>query len=103
MPVLGGRNIPRLRRAVRGRGHFSNYEAAMKLLSFVLNHLAQDWKRPPREWTEAKTQFAILFGERFTCQVGHLHNPDHRDDTDDRRFQSRPQLSPQLFAKTDKS
>lgn len=31
----------------------------------VLNHAAQSWKRPPREWTEAKTQFAIIFGERF--------------------------------------
>jgi putative transposase len=56
----------KLRRAVRARGHFPNDEAAMKLLYLVLNHLAQDWKRPPREWTEAKTQFAIIFGERFT-------------------------------------
>jgi transposase-like protein len=26
---------------------------------------AGQWKMPPREWFEAKTQFAILFGERF--------------------------------------
>jgi transposase-like protein len=26
----------------------------------------EEWKRPPREWTEAKTQFAIIFGDRFT-------------------------------------
>ena len=26
---------------------------------------AEDWKRPPREWYEAKTQFAILFGDKF--------------------------------------
>jgi putative transposase len=56
----------KLRRAVRARGHFPNDEAAIKLLYLVLNHLAQDWKRQPREWTEAKTQFAIIFGERFT-------------------------------------
>jgi putative transposase len=56
----------KLRRAVRARGHFPNDEAAIKLLYLVLNHLAQDWKRAPREWTEAKTQFAIIFGERFT-------------------------------------
>lgn len=55
----------KLRRAVRARGHFPNDEAAIKLLYLVLNHLAQDWKRPPREWTEAKTQFAIIFSERF--------------------------------------
>jgi hypothetical protein len=40
-------------------------QAAMKLLYLVLNHAAQDWKRPPREWSEAKTQFAVIFGERF--------------------------------------
>jgi putative transposase len=30
-----------------------------------LNHAAADWKRPPREWFEAKTQFAVMFKERF--------------------------------------
>ena len=56
----------KLRRAVRTRGHFPGDEAAMKLLYLVLNHAAEQWKRPPREWTEAKTQFAIIFGDRFT-------------------------------------
>lgn len=23
------------------------------------------WKPPPREWAEAKTQFAVMFKERF--------------------------------------
>jgi len=58
----------KLRRAIRARGHFPNDEAAMKLLYLVLNHAAAEWKRPPREWTEAKTQFAIVFGERFVTQ-----------------------------------
>jgi transposase-like protein len=31
----------------------------------VLNRAVEDWKRPPREWCEAKTQFAVMFGERF--------------------------------------
>ncbi len=35
------------------------------VLYLVLNRAAEDWKRPPREWFEAKTQFAIVFGERF--------------------------------------
>ena len=55
----------KIRRAVRTRGHFPSDDAATKLLYLVLNHAAQAWKRPPREWTEAKTQFAIIFGERF--------------------------------------
>ena len=56
----------KLRRAVRTRGRFPADEAAMKLLYLVLNHAADQWKRPPREWFKAKTEFAIIFGERFT-------------------------------------
>ena len=55
----------KLRRAVRTRGHFPSDDAAMKLLYLVLNHAAAEWKRPPREWAEAKTQFAVMFNERF--------------------------------------
>ena len=55
----------KLRRAVRTRGHFPSDEAAAKLLYLVLNHAAAEWKRPPREWAEAKTQFAVMFNERF--------------------------------------
>jgi putative transposase len=55
----------KLRRAVRARGHFPNDEAAMKLLFLVLNRSEKDWIMPPREWSMAKAQFAVLFGERF--------------------------------------
>ena len=55
----------KLRRAVKIRGHFPNDDAAAKLLFLVLRQVAGEWKMPPREWFEAKTQFAILFGERF--------------------------------------
>jgi len=55
----------KLRRAVRTRGHFPSDDAAIKLLYLVLSHAAADWKRPPREWFEAKTQFAVMFKERF--------------------------------------
>ena len=58
----------KLRRAVRTRGHFPNDDAAIKLLYLVLNHAAEEWKRPPREWFEAKVQFAVVFGERFVSQ-----------------------------------
>lgn len=59
----------KLRRAVRTRGHFPNDDAAMKLLYLVLNHAAEEWKRPPREWFEARTQFAVVFGERFVTKT----------------------------------
>ena len=55
----------KLRRAVRTRGHFPTDEAAIKLLYLVLRQVAQTWKMPPREWCEAKTQFAIMFDDRF--------------------------------------
>ena len=56
----------KLRRAVRARGHFPTDEAAMKLLYLVLNRSEKEWIMPPREWSMAKAQFAIVFGERFT-------------------------------------
>jgi len=55
----------KLRRAVKIRGHFPTDEAATKLLFLVLRKAAQDWKMPPKEWGQAKMQFAIMFGERF--------------------------------------
>jgi putative transposase len=56
----------KLRRAVRTRGHFPTDESALKLLFLVLNLAAKQWKMPPREWSMAKAQFAILFEDRFT-------------------------------------
>ena len=41
-------------------------EAATKLLYLVLRDVSKNWKMPQREWTAAKTQFAILFGDRFS-------------------------------------
>jgi putative transposase len=56
----------KLRWAVRGRGHFPTDEAALKLLFLVLHRAEKEWTMPPREWSMAKAQFAVLFGERFT-------------------------------------
>lgn len=58
----------KVRRAVRTRGHFPTDDAATKLIYLVLNHAAADWKRAPREWNEARAQFAVIFGERFIGQ-----------------------------------
>lgn len=56
----------KLRRAVRARGLFPTDEAALKLLFLVLNQTEKEWTMPAREWSLARAQFAILFGERFT-------------------------------------
>lgn len=55
----------KLRRAVRARGHFPNDDAAAKLLFLILKRSEKEWTMPPREWTMAKAQFAVIFGERF--------------------------------------
>jgi putative transposase len=55
----------KLRRAVRARGHFPSDDAATKLLYLILNRSEKEWRMPPREWSMAKAQFAIIFGERF--------------------------------------
>jgi len=59
----------KLRRAVRARGHFPSDEAATKLLFLVLNRSEKEWIMPPRAWSMAKSQFAVLFGERFTMAM----------------------------------
>jgi putative transposase len=55
----------KIRRAVRSRGHFPSDEAAAKLIYLALNATSQEWKRSVREWHAVKSQFAIMFAERF--------------------------------------
>lgn len=55
----------KIRRAVRTRGHFPSDEAAGKLIYLALNATSQEWKRSVREWHTVKSQFAIMFEERF--------------------------------------
>jgi putative transposase len=55
----------KLRRAVRTRGHFPTDDSAQKLLFLVLHLAEKDWRMPPREWAQARAQFAILFDDRF--------------------------------------
>ena len=57
-----------LRTAIRSRGHFPNDEAAMKLLYLALRGVSRKWKNAQREWTAAMTQFAIMFGDRFSLE-----------------------------------
>src|SRR4029077_4384032 len=60
------------RRTFRGRGHSPRDDAATKLLFLVLNRSEKQWIMPPREWSIAKSQFAVLFGERFTMAMSCL-------------------------------
>ena len=57
-----------LRTAIRSRGHFPNDEAAAKLLYLALRGVSRKWKNAQREWTAAMTQFAIMFGNRFSVE-----------------------------------
>jgi putative transposase len=57
-----------LRTAIRSRGHFPNDEAATKLLYLALRGVSRKWKNAQREWTAAMTQFAIMFGNRFSVE-----------------------------------
>jgi putative transposase len=50
---------------VRAKGHFPSDEAASKLLYLILHRSEKQWVMPPREWTVAKAQVAVLFGDRF--------------------------------------
>lgn len=54
-----------VRKTIRNKGHFPNDEAATKLIWLALRNITAKWKNPPIAWSQAKTQFAIQFGERF--------------------------------------
>ncbi len=54
-----------VRKSVRTRGHFPSAQAATKLIWLVLRNIEATWKRPPVAWASARSQFAILFGDRF--------------------------------------
>ena len=53
-----------LRKIIKTRGSFPSDEAAAKLLFLAIRNAGIRWRRPV-DWTAAKGQFAILFGDRF--------------------------------------
>jgi transposase-like protein len=53
-----------LRKVLKGRSVFPNDEAMLKLLYMGLQHVANKWPRPIRDWKAALNQFVILFGDR---------------------------------------
>jgi putative transposase len=58
-----------LRKIIKTRGSFPTDEAATKLLYLAIQNAGVHWRRPV-EWTAAMSQFAILFGDRFTVSAG---------------------------------
>lgn len=57
-----------VRKSVRSRGHFPSDQAATKLIWLVLRNIEAKWKRPPVSWAKARSQFAILFGDRYKIE-----------------------------------
>jgi putative transposase len=53
-----------LRKRLKTRGTFPNDASIVKVLYLALQHVAQRWTRPIRDWKAALNQFVILFGER---------------------------------------
>ena len=58
-----------VRRAVRTRGHFPNDRGAMKLIYLTLRKVERKWQRPPACWSQARAEFAILFGDRLPVEA----------------------------------
>ena len=58
-----------VRKIVKNRGHFPSNEAATKLLFLALRNIAKKWTMLYQSWKEAASQFAIMFGDRFTAST----------------------------------
>jgi putative transposase len=59
----------KIRRSVRARGHFPSDDSATKLIWLQLREVTKDWKMPAREWHSARSQLALLFGDRFNTAI----------------------------------
>jgi putative transposase len=59
----------RLRKILKVRGHFPTDEAATKLLWLALRNITATWGKEANFWRQARNQFAIVYGDRFTVPV----------------------------------
>ncbi len=59
----------RIRKILKPRGQFPTDEAAIKLLWLALRNITATWGKEANFWREARNQFAIVYGERFTAPV----------------------------------
>lgn len=56
-----------IRKVIKTRGHFPSDEAASKLIWLALRNVTAKWgQRAGIGWKEAMTQFAIIYGARYT-------------------------------------
>ncbi len=55
-----------LRKIIKTRGHFPSDEAAIKLLWLALRKVLAKRVKPTYDWRPVMSQFAVLFGPRFT-------------------------------------
>jgi putative transposase len=58
-----------VRRAIRTRGHFPNDRAATKLIYLALRGVESKWRRPPAFWQTARSEFSLVFGDRFVVEA----------------------------------
>ena len=56
-----------LRKIIKTRGHFPSDDAALKLLWLALRNVLADKVRSAHDWKAAMSQFAVLYGDRFTA------------------------------------
>jgi transposase-like protein len=56
------------RKIIKTRGSLPTDEAATKLLYLAIQNAGVHWRRPV-EGTAAKSQFMILFGDRFAASA----------------------------------
>ena len=57
----------RLRKILKTRGHFPTDEAAIKLIWLALRNITATWGKEANFWRQARNQFAIVYGDRFTA------------------------------------
>lgn len=58
-----------IRKVIKTRSLFPTVESATKLIWLAIRNATADWERPVMRWSQAMSQFAILFGDRFIPPV----------------------------------
>ena len=57
----------RLRQILKTRGHRPTDDAATTLIWLALRNSTATWGKEANFWRQARNQFAIVYGERFTA------------------------------------
>ena len=54
-----------IRKVIKTRSLFPTVDAAIKLIWLAIRNATEDWERPVMRWSQAMSQFGLLFGDRF--------------------------------------